>query len=300
MRKIIVENCKKDEKLSKYIFSKFPNLKKDMWYKALRNKDIKINDKRISKDIVIKNGDILVIYIDDAYLFNLPNKILYIYKDENILVAFKPQGILSNNEDKNKNKDEITFEDLVKKDFENAKICHRLDRNTSGLLLFSLNDNAYDEIIYGFNNAKIHKEYIAYVYNSKFEKTTDTLKMYLKKDSSTSFVKIFPEMVKNSQAIITKYSVIYTNDVKNYAILNIEIPTGKTHQIRAQMSYISHPIIGDSKYGKNEVNKLFKMKKQLLFAYKYSFSFKENSILHYLNDKIIQLDKNYYENKLGE
>ncbi len=299
MRKLIVENCK-NMSITKYILSKFPNLSKNILYRALRNRDIKVNEKRISSDIVIFPNDNIVIYIDDIYLFNLPKKIDYIYKDENILVAYKPQGLLSNNEDKNKNISEPTFEDIVKKDYPSAIICHRLDRNTSGLLIFALNISSYNELIKAFNNNYIHKKYIAYVYNSKFDKNIDSIQMYLKKDPDSSFVKIYKEMVNGSQKIITNYEVKYTNPLKNYSILEIEIPTGKTHQIRAQLAYINHPIIGDSKYGKNEINKKFKIKKQLLFAYKYSFSFKEGSLLFYLNDKIIQLNKSYYIDKIGD
>lgn len=299
MRKLIVENCK-NMSITKYILCKFPSLSKNVLYRALRNRDIKVNEKRISSDVVIFPNDNIVIYIDDIFLFNLPKKIDYIYKDENILIAYKPQGLLSNNEDKSKNLLEPTFEDLVKKDYNDAIICHRLDRNTSGLLIFALNTSSYNEIIKAFNNNYIHKKYIAYVYNSNFDKNVDSIQMYLKKDSNSSFVKIYPEMVNGSQKIITNYEVKYTNFLKNYSILEIEIPTGKTHQIRAQFAYINHPIIGDSKYGKNEINKIFKIKKQLLFAYKYSFSFKENSILSYLNNKVIELDESYYTNKIGD
>jgi len=107
-------------------------------------------------------------------------------------------------------------------------------------------------------------------------------------------------MVENSQKIITEYSVINFNKEKNYAILNISIPTGKTHQIRAQMKAIDHNIIGDSKYGKNEVNKKFKVYKQLLFAHKYSFNFDKSSFLYYLNKIKISLDEKKYMKKLGE
>lgn len=299
MREIIVESCK-NMYISKYMLGKFPNLSRNILYKSLRNKDIKVNGKRISSDIVISNKDKLVIYIDDIYLFNLPKKLDYIYKDNNILAVYKPQGLLSNNEDTTKNIGEPTLEDLVRKDFLNAKICHRLDRNTSGIILFALNTNAYKDIINGFNKNFIHKEYIAYVYNSKFDNKSDSITMYLRKDSNSSFVRIYPNMVKNSQKIITNYKIISKNDKMNFAVLNVEIPTGKTHQIRAQLAYINHPIIGDPKYSKNEINKKFKINKQLLFAYRYSFNFEENSILNYLNNKIIELERNYYNDKIGE
>lgn len=299
MRTIIVENCRKDNiTVANYISLKFPSLSKNMIFKALRNKDIKVNGKRISSNININNNDNIDIYIDDIYLFNLPKKIEYIYVDENIVVAFKPQGILSNNETNIKT--EPTFEDLVKKDYKTAKLCHRLDRNTSGLLIFTLNDIAYVNILDGFKNSNIHKEYIAYVSNSKFIKKHEILEKYLLKDSKTGFAKVYDTNVKNSQKIITEYDVIFTDKKLDYAILNVKIPTGKTHQIRAQLKTISHPIIGDSKYGDNVINKKFNVYKQLLCAYKYSFSFEENSYFYYLNSRVIELNKNLYMKNIGD
>lgn len=299
MRTVIVKNCRKENtNIINYISSLFPSLSKNMIFKALRNKDIKVNGKRISSNIVIQNGDNIDIYIDDIYLFNLPKKITYIYNDENIVIAFKPQGVLSNNETNIRT--EPTFEDLVKKDFKTAKLCHRLDRNTSGLLIFTLNDIAYENMLNGFKDGNIAKEYIAYVSNYKFSKSHDVLEKYLLKDSKTGFAKVYDNNIKNSQKIVTEYNVIHADKRLDYAILKIKIPTGKTHQIRAQLKEISHPIIGDSKYGNNSVNKKFNIYKQLLFAYKYTFSFKENNYLYYLNSKIIELDKSLYIKNIGD
>lgn len=299
MRTITVENCKKkNNNVVNYILCIFPNLSKNIVFKALRNKDIKVNNKRISSNIVIQNGDNIDIYIDDIYLFNIPKKINYIYEDENIVIAFKPQGILSNNE--REFETEPTFEGLVKKDFKTAKICHRLDRNTSGLLIFALNNIAYENMLNGFKNGCIAKEYIAYVSNYKFSKNHDVLVKYIIKDSYTGFCKIYDKNIKNSQKIITEYDVIYINKDLDYAILKVKIPTGKTHQIRAQLKDISHPIIGDSKYGNNVVNKKFNIYKQLLCAYKYTFNFKEDNYFHYLNSKIIEINKSLYIKNIGD
>ena len=106
---------------------------------------------------------------------------------------------------------------------------------------------------------------------------------------------------KNSlKSITTSYEVIYTNTKRDYSILKVFIHNGKTHQIRAVLSNISHPIIGDSKYGKNEINKKFNKYRQLLFAVKYKFNFDSSSKLSYLNNKDIILDKSYYSNYIGD
>ncbi len=296
MKSIIVKKAQKMQ-LINYLESLFPALTRGSIYKALRNKDIRVNDVKTNKNIMLKEGDKLDIYITDEILYNLPNKIETIYEDDNILVVYKPQGILSNNTDNKTN--EPTFDDLVKKKYPTVKICHRLDRNTAGLIIFAKNDKAYKEILNGFKEKYIKKEYIAYVCGSKFIKKHEILEKYILKDEKEGYSKIFDTNIKGSQKIITEYEVIYTDTKLDYSILKITIHTGKTHQIRAQLKAINHSIIGDSKYGVNEINKKFKIYKQLLFAVNYSFNFKENSYLYYLNNKNIHLNENYFSNKLG-
>ena len=303
MRTLIVTN-KKDIYLVDYLKKIFPSLKTSVIFKALRNKDIKVNDKRINTNIMLTQNDKLDIYINDTLLFNIPKEIKVIYEDENILVVFKPQGILSNIELENKKENsnsylEPTLEDLVKNTYPFAKICHRLDRNTSGLVMFSKNDISYLELLNGFKNGYILKEYKAYVSNSNFVSKHEILEKYIKIDKLSGYSKIYNNFVKGSYKISTEYFVEYIDKKLDYAILRVIIHTGKTHQIRAQLKSISHPIIGDPKYGKNEINKKFKIYKQLLFATHYSFSFPTYSPLFYLNTINISLDNKYYNKNLG-
>lgn len=300
MRTIIVKNINKKPYLSNYIFKTFPNLSKGKFFKSLRNKDIKINEKRINKDIILNDKDEIKLYISDNILFNLPQKLDYIYDDQNIAIIFKPQGILSN--DETKNLDEPTLESLVKKENPNYIICHRLDRNTAGLVIFAKNDVAYASILSGFKNNSIIKEYIAYVSGSNFKNKEETLNQYISLNKKDGISKIYEKNnEKNSlKSITTSYEVIYTNTKRDYSILKVFIHNGKTHQIRAVLSNISHPIIGDSKYGKNEINKKFNKYRQLLFAVKYKFNFDSSSKLSYLNNKDIILDKSYYSNYIGD
>lgn len=300
MRTIIVKNINKKTYLSNYIFKTFPNLSKGNFFKSLRNKDIKINEKRVNKDIILNDKDEIKLYISDNILFNLPQKLDYIYDDQNIAIIFKPQGILSN--DETKNSDEPTLESLVKKENPNYIICHRLDRNTAGLVIFAKNDIAYASILSGFKNNSIIKEYIAYVSGSNFKNKEETLNQYISLNKKDGISKIYEKNnEKNSlKSITTSYEVIYTNTKRDYSILKVFIHNGKTHQIRAVLSNISHPIIGDSKYGKNEINKKFNKYRQLLFAVKYKFNFDSSSKLSYLNNKDIILDKSYYSNYIGD
>lgn len=298
MKEIRVNNLKKEEKIIYIIKDRFPNLSSSTLYKALRNKDIKVNEKRINNpEYLVKSNDLIQIYINDSLLFGLPKEVNIQYEDDNILVAYKPQGILSNNEDNEQT--EPTFEDFVKsvKD-NNLKICHRLDRNTSGLIIFSKNNTSYSNLLEAFKEGYITKEYIAYVSGTSFDKTTYHYENYILKDDKLGISRIYNKNLPNSQKIVTDIFVEKVYKQKDYSILRVIIHTGKTHQIRALLSSISHPIIGDPKYGKNEINKKFKKYKQLLYAVKYSFKFPENSKLHYLNNISINLDTNIYTHKL--
>lgn len=299
MKTIIVEKNIDNISVLNYILNKFPNLSKASLFKALRNKDIKVNEKRINKDTKVSEKDKIDIYISDTILFNLPKKIEYIYDDENIAIIFKPQGILSNNE--GQDIIEPTLDDLVKKEHPEYIICHRLDRNTSGLLIFAKNENINKEILTGFKNNCITKEYIAYVSNCNFSKNEETITNYIDINKKSGTSKIYDDNnKKNLIKITTSYKVLYTNKKRNYGVIKVIIHNGKTHQIRSVLSHLSHPIIGDSKYGKNEVNKTFKKYKQLLFAVRYKFNFNENSKLFYLNSNDILLDDNYYKNYIGD
>lgn len=296
MKTLIVKNISKNEKLSNYIKNNFPNVSNSAIHKALRKKDIKINGKRINSDTFLNNNDIIEIYITDNILYNIPNNIKRVYEDENIVVFFKPQGLLTNNEVD----EEPSLESLVKLEYKEITLCHRLDRNTAGLVIFAKNQTTSQGMFDAFKNGYINKNYLAFVANSNFTKENEKLEQYLLKDTNTQTSKVVTKKTKDSKKIITEYKVIKKYKDLDYAILNIKIHTGKTHQIRAVMSYISHPIIGDSKYGKNEINKKFKVFRQLLFAYKYSFNFPSNySKLNYLNDIIIKLDEKTIKDCIG-
>lgn len=193
MRLIIVEELNKKIVLSNYLFKNFPNFHKSAFFKALRNKDIKINEKRVNKDIVVNSNDKIQLYISDNILFNLPKNINYIYEDENIAVVFKPQGLLSN--DETGQIDEPTLDYLVRKNNPNFILCHRLDRNTAGLVIFAKNDIAYNSILSGFKNNNITKEYLAYVAGSSFSTTSDTLNQYILMDKKAEFQKYIMNVI---------------------------------------------------------------------------------------------------------
>ncbi len=229
MKELIVPQKYNNKKICKFILDSFPALSQNTLYKALRQKDIKVNGKRISKDCEVLAGDTLNIYISDNLLYpeiNLP----VVYEDNNILVIDKPINI------------EVTGENsltsMIQKKYNSNNImpCHRLDRNTTGLILFAKNNTSLNILLEKFKNHEIEKSYEALVYGiPKIKKAR--LEAYLFKDTKKSIVYISDSFKQGYQKIITSYSVIkeYNN---NTSLLNVNIETGKTHQIRAHLAHI--------------------------------------------------------------
>lgn len=274
----------KEQKLSKLCLSQ-----KGMTYgklmSLLKKKNIKINDIKTNKDIMLNVGDKITIY---GFETINKNPIDIVYQDDNLFVVNKPKGMQVKKED-------VLDNMLCVEDYFEAKAVHRLDRNTEGLLILAKNQKTENEFKKAFKSHKIEKFYKALCYG-KFHKDSEVLKGYLTKDSQTKLSKVLLQPTKNSVEIITEYKVL-----KNYggvSLLEIKLITGKTHQIRAHLTSINHSLVGDSKYQNKEfalANKKIEkiVKSQCLIAYKLKFNLEESSFLSYLNSKEFILNKNF-------
>lgn len=267
----------KEEKLSKITLREYDGkISYSSFMKLLREKDIKVNGKRVKEDVLLKEGDIVNVYYEVNY-----SPLNVVFKNDDILVI-----------NKGDNEEFYSLEDRVKKEYEEVYSIHRLDRNTTGLIVFALNQQSEKELLKAFKDRSIEKYYVA-ILKGKIVGKDVLLEGYLKKDDKTSSVKIFNKEVAGSERIQTKYSLIKYDKERDLSIVEIDLLTGKTHQIRAHMAYIGNPVLGDNKYGDVELNKMMKLKHQCLKAYKIVFHFNKNEHLYYLNEKEIYIGDSF-------
>lgn len=264
--------AKKEQKLSKSALYYCENLSYSAFMRALRNKDVKVNGKRVNADQSLKIDDVVEIF----YKLEQTESFSVIFADNNVLVINKKAGYSS----------ESVFE-KIRASFDGARFIHRLDRNTSGIMIFALNPDAETELLRGFKERTFNKLYYATVKGIPKNKQA-VVSAYLVKDSDASTVKIFDSEVNGSSFIKTGYKVIKSDG--DTSLLEIELFTGKTHQIRAHLAYLGYPIVGDGKYGDNEFNKKKGVKTQMLCAKKLTLNFNNASPLYYLNGKTFALE----------
>jgi len=281
MRELVVNKKYHGKKLNTFLLDSFNGLSMNSIYKALRKKDIRVNNIKVKDNVVLNENDVINIYISDEFLFK---KIDFniVFEDDNILVVNKPENIevIGSCAD-------TTLTSLLQENYSYIKPCHRIDRNTKGLVLFAKTEEVLNILLEKFKNREIDKFYKCTVYGIP-KKKSDILNSYLFKDTKKSLVYISDVPKKGYDKIITSYKVLETNKENNTSILEVKLHTGRTHQIRAHLAHIGYPIIGDGKYGNNEINKKFKKKTQELFAYKIIFNFTDDArILNYLKGKEI-------------
>ncbi len=288
-----------DRFLRKYL-SKAP---RGFIYKMLRKKNIELNNKRVKPEKVLREGDRIQLYLADETIKKFVGEkekikssmeLNIIYEDENILLINKPKGVLShsaNNDDVDNIVDSMIHYLIKKGDYNPEKektftpaICNRLDRNTSGIIIGAKNYSALKDINEATRYGNIKKYYKCMVIG-KLNKEIQ-LRNYLVKDKVDNKVTIVKEKIEGAKEIYTYIKPLKAGE--DYSLLEIDLITGRTHQIRAHLASIGYPIIGDIKYGNENTNYYFKEKysleNQFLHGYKIGF-YNLTGNLKYLNGK---------------
>ena len=260
---------KKEQSLFNAILEYKPTLNYSILKTALRKKDIKINGQKVLQNKIIKSGDNVTIYLQNKKQKNID----VIFEDDNIKIVFKPQGIEVTKVDK------VFVDSECLEELTNATACHRLDKNTEGLVVLAKNQVAYNCLIKAFKEHNIKKIYNAIV-TGNVNKNGEKLKNYIKKEQNIA--KICNNLDKNGKIAILSYTVLeQKNDLY---LLEINLETGRMHQIRSQLSHHDIYVLGDEKYGNKDINKKYKTHKQQLCAVKLTFD-NLSKPLDYLNEK---------------
>lgn len=308
MRELIIKKNDAGQRLDKFI-TKTLDLPMSLLYKSIRLKKIKVNRKRAEAGLILSEGDTVQCFLADSFfetgeadssLLRITPNLSILYEDENILLINKRPGI-SVHEDEHGAQNTLITHIIAylaqKQEYEPGEeqsftpsLCNRIDRNTGGIVIAAKNAEALRVMNEKIKKREIDKFYLAAIHGIP-KKSSDTLTGYLLKDEKTNTVKVFSKNPpKNAKNIITKYKVIAKK--QDSALIEVELLTGRTHQIRAHMAYIGHPLIGDGKYGVNKHDRERGYKYQALYSYKLRFSFKgEATVLDYLNGKEFKIDK---------
>ena len=278
MKEIKINSNDANQRLDKFLMKTFPKLTKSMMYKAIRNKKIKVNRKRCIFDQKIQENDIILLFLPPDVLEEksvekeyISSELDVVYEDENILIVNKPYGLLSQS-DQSQNQDclvnRIQAYLMEKNEYDPRKehsfapsICHRLDRNTTGLVIAAKNANALRKVNEAIANRSIQKMYRAYV-SGTFKQNDFSMCYYLRKENTIA--KVSDRKREGYQKALMDVHV-ETDDGEN-SICTITLHTGRFHQIRALMGHIEHPLLGDVKYGYRGKKKSIK-----LMAYRLEF-----------------------------
>lgn len=301
MKEFKISQNDANQRTDKFIKKVAPKLPQSLLYKYIRTKRIKRNGKRVEISTRLEVGDIVSMYINDeffekskeiTYDFMKASKDLHIlYEDEHILVLDKKVGVLCHPD----NQEYVdTLIGRVKrylyekgeylpekeKSFTPA-LANRIDRNTGGIVIAAKSSAALRILNEKIKQREIKKHYLCVVHGEPQIKQA-VLEDYLIKNESKNQVKVVKTPIQGAKQILTRYQVLASKN--GLSLLDVELLTGRTHQIRAHMASIGHPLLGDTKYGNTKQIAKYPYRKQFLYSYKIEFHFETDAdVLNSLN-----------------
>ena len=307
MRELTVKKNDAGQRLDKFLSKSVKGLPTSMMYKLIRTKKIKVNRKRAEQSYMLCEGDTVQLFIRDEFfdspekdmgaLSRITPKLSVLYEDENIILLNKRPGVLVHEDTEGAENTLIMHlkaylygKGEYDPDNENSfapALCNRIDRNTGGIVIGAKNAEALRIMNEKIRDGHMNKFYLCLVHGVPKRKE-DKLYAFLRKDSKNNTVEVRNAPFPGAKEIITGYRVLEARG--DTALLEVELFTGRTHQIRAQMAHIGHPLVGDGKYGVNRDERKKGYKYQALYAYKLQFpKTKEKNLLSYLEDRSFSL-----------
>ena len=294
------------QRLDRFLSKAVPLLPESLMQKYIRLKRIKLGGKRVERNTRLNVGDVLQLYINDEF-FERPTeenawlkiatpRLDIVYEDENILLVDKKPGLAVHPHDGAEYGktliDHIQAYLYAKREWrpreENSftpALCNRIDRNTGGIVIAAKNAEALRILNQKIKDREIDKRYLCIVHGTP-KPPEGRLEGYLFKDAKENRVYITKKMQPGAKTAVTFYRTLQSKN--GLSLVECELLTGRTHQIRAQMAAAGWPLLGDGKYGK--LDKRYDRKYQALYSYKLRFAFTtEAGILEYLNGKSFEV-----------
>ena len=291
-----------NQRLDKFISKAVPALPKSLMYKYIRTKRIKVNRKKGDIALKLNEDDVIEMYINDEFFapaeekydfLSASKKLNIVYEDDNIMLLDKSVGLLSHPDETEYNDTLITrvkrylyekgeYNPAEESSFTPALV-NRIDRNTGGIVIAAKNAESLRILNQKLKDRELEKYYLCIVHGY-LKKKSGTLEGWMTKDEKKNKVSVYSHEVPGGKLMKTKYNVLEEKD--GLSLCEVELLTGRTHQIRAHFASIGHPLLGDGKYGTNKMNKALGYKKQFLYSYRLVFTFTTDAgILNYLNGK---------------